>query len=442
LVESNVWMGSAAISTDLENPVATVNCMQEFEYVILPKGDWDSPLYPNVDPDDGHRFYTMSGNQTLPLVNFGDLFMPPLATVNLSVDMSVIAKYDLNFEPNSVTVWGAFNGWSAPVAMTNNVDAANTNLYTTGFLMSEGVPYVVQFRYTNFYIGSWVFDYGQDGGPNPANNDNNRHVIFVPITSGPLTTNFSFFFNDISTNDVLTIPTAVQFTVDMTGAVGTDGHAFVPGNDDLYINGMFVFPPSEPVAGVDPAGVQHDWYAWSGGVPVLEPVGFRMMQVGSSEIYTNIVMVPAGTPVGLSYQYGIDIDAASGGPAEDEAPAGANHFRVVRSQQFNPYVMATDTFTSTPYEEPFFSDGNICGYGSPAGGNLTVGTPVAGKVPVSWLGRPGAQLQSTTILTGPWTNNPLTDGYNWTAGFGSTNGFVSVTNWPASGNTFFRVVKP
>jgi hypothetical protein len=167
-----------------------------------------------------------------------------------------------------------------------------------------------------------------------------------------------------------------------------------------------------------------------------------MMQVGSSEIYTNIVMVPAGTPVGLSYQYGIDIDAASGGPAEDEAPAGANHFRVVRSQQFNPYVMATDTFTSTPYEEPFFSDGNICGYGSPAGGNLTVGTPVAGKVPVSWLGRPGAQLQSTTILTGPWTNNPLTDGYNWTAGFGSTNGFVSVTNWPASGNTFFRVVKP
>jgi len=116
----------------------------------------------------------------------------------------------------------------------------------------------------------------------------------------------------------------------------------------------------------------------------------------------------------------------------------------VRTQNVgaNPYVFATDTFTNTPYVEPIFSDGNIGGYGSPVGGNLTVGQPVAGKIPVSWLGRPGAQLQSTTILTGPWTNNPATDGTDWTAGFSSTNGFVSVTNWPAGGKMFFRLVKP
>jgi hypothetical protein len=442
LVESNVWMGSGPIWTDSAEPLATVNCGQQFKYVILPEGNWDSPQYPNLDPDSGNRFYTMSGDQVLPLVNFSDVVpVPSPATVNMSVDLSVIAQYDTNFEPNSVTVDGfTFNGWSGPAAMTNSQSAANTNLYMATSQLSEGIPHFVQFRYTNTCIRGLVYDHSQDGGPDPANNVNFRHIIYVPISRGPVTTNFTFFFNDVSTNDVLTVPTPVLFTVNMTGAVGTDGRVFVPGADDLYINGMFVFPMSEPVG-----GVQQNWYAWSGGAnPVGAPAGFQMQQVGSSAIYTNIAIVPAGTPVGLSYQYGIDINGLDGGPAQDEAFPGSNHFRVVRTQNVgaNPYVLATDTFTNTPYQEPFFSNGNIAGYGSPAGGDLTVGTPVAGKVPVSWLGRPGARLQSASVLAGPWTNNPVTDGHNWTAGYRSTNGLVSVTNWPSSGVTFFRMVKP
>jgi hypothetical protein len=68
---------------------------------------------------------------------------------------------------------------------------------------------------------------------------------------------------------------------------------------------------------------------------------------------------------------------------------------------------------------------------------------VAGKVSVTWLGRPGANLQATTnLVSGPWQNLPTTDGINWTTGNESANGFVSQTNWPAGAPTYFRLVKP
>jgi hypothetical protein len=127
------------------------------------------------------------------------------------------------------------------------------------------------------------------------------------------------------------------------------------------------------------------------------------------------------------------------GPSDDEAGFGLNHFRVVRATAFNPYVMPTDTF-GNQYNEPFFSSANT------AGGRLTVGakSPLfGGSVPVSWLGRPGAHLQAKSDLTlGVWQDLAATDGTNWITGYSSTNGFVSVTNWPASGKMFFRLVKP
>jgi hypothetical protein len=96
-----------------------------------------------------------------------------------------------------------------------------------------------------------------------------------------------------------------------------------------------------------------------------------------------------------------------------------------------------DTFTNQPYVEPFFSSVNT------AGANLTVGPAVAGKVPVMWLGRPGAHLQSKgSLSSGVWLDIPATDGTNWTAGSSTTNGFMSLTNWPSSGSTFFRLIKP
>jgi hypothetical protein len=439
LVLSNVYTMTAPITQcSAYAGLPATNASQDFKYVIMPEGNWESSSSADSN-DNGNRWLTETGDQTLSLVSFSD--QPySLAHVTFNLDMSGVAKYDTNFIAGSVTAWGTFNGWASGVQLTNNFAAPNTNLYSATVTTGEGVSYVVQFRYTNSYTGAWVYDYAQDGGPNWVNNNSYRHTFDFPITGTPLATNLNYYFNDLAPDDYLPQDTAVQFSVNMNNAVGNDGHAFVVGTDNVYINGMFAgATPSEPSAEF---GTSQFWYGWSSGLtPASAPPGYQMIQQGSSGIYTNTIIMPKGTPVALSYQYGMDYLNA-GGPVENECASNLVHYAAVRSTQFNPYVLPVDTFSTNPYVEPFFSTGNIGANGSLSGGNLTVGTPVAGKIPVSWLGRPGANLQSATNVSGPWQNIPSTDGTNWTVGYSSTNGFVSVTNWSSSGNTFFRLVKP
>jgi hypothetical protein len=447
VIESNVWTTTIAVNGNARPSVsylATPNCAEEYKYIIQPAvsgWSYDSAEYPNADPDTSNNRFFTEGNQTLPLVTFSDIAYAPLANVTLNVDMSAVAMYDTNFVPNSVTAWGSFNGWSGPVTMNNSLTASNTNLYSATVSMGEGAQFILQYRYTNSLTGGWVFDYAQDGGPNTVNNNAYRRLIEYPITPTVLNTNIPpVYFNDLAPDDLLPVATPVLFSVDMTGAVQTNGQPFAPGSDGIYINGMFAgAAPSIPVGGTAQA-----WYPWSGGANLGgAPGGFAMAQVGSSTIYTNTIIMPAGTPVALSYQYGIDPQSLYGGPEENEAPPSSVHYRVIRSTISSPYVMPTDTFSSQPYVEPFFSTGNIGANGSLAGGNLTVGMPVAGKVPVTWLGRPGAHLQAATnLLSGTWQNLVATDGTSWTTVTSSTNGLVSQTNWPASTKAFFRLVKP
>jgi hypothetical protein len=242
-------------------------------------------------------------------------------------------------------------------------------------------------------------------------------------------TNFTSVFNDASPDDYLLQSIPVSFSVDMAGAVGTDGHAFDPANDTVYINGTF-------------AG----WYTWGGGVNPLPAPGsnpgagnaggpFLMVEQGLTTIYTNTLIVPAG-PILLSYKYGIDAGEVNGGPSDDEGVSGANHNRAVRATASGFYAMSQDKFGHA-YSEPFFSGSSL------GGGNLTAGAASGGMVPVSWLGRPGACLQvGTNLVAGTWQTLSATDGTNWTTGYSSTNGFVSTTNWPASSKAFFRLVKP
>jgi hypothetical protein len=439
LVLSNVYTMTAPITQcSAYSGLPATNASQDFKYVIMPEGNWESSSSADSN-DNGNRWLTETGNLTLPLVSFSD--QPySIAHLTFNLDMSGVAKYDTNFIAGSVTAWGTFNGWAGGVQLNNSLVAPNTNLYSATVTVGEGAPYTVQFRYTNAYTGAWVYDYGQDGGPNSANNNNYRHTFNFPVTGAPLYTNLNYYFNDLAPDDYLPQDTAVTFSVDMNGAVGNDGHAFVIGTDNVYINGMFAgATPSQPDA---TAGTSQLWYPWTSGVnPISAPAGYQMIRMGSTTIYTNTIVMPRGTPVALSYQYGMDYVNA-GGPVENEAVSTLVHYRGLRSTKFNPYVMPTDTFSANPYVEPFFSTGNIGANGSLSGGDLTVGAPVAGKIPVSWLGRLGANLQTASSLSGPWQNIPATDGTNWTVGSSSTNGFVSVTNWPSSGNTFFRLVKP
>ena len=401
LVESNVYTRTLAITTCANlgtgsGGLSVTNEIQEWKYVEMPGSSWETPG-PFSDDHSGNRFFLDNTSQVLPIVSFSDLPYAPLANVTLNVDMSGVVSYDTNYVRNSVSVWGTFNGWSSGIAMTNNPAAQNTNLFSAVVSMGEGVAQIIQVRYTNSLVAAnnptaaWVYDYVNDS----VFNNNARRTITLPVTTTTLNTNVpSFYFLDLALDDYLPKATPVLFSVDMNGAVATNGIAFNPSSDDVYINGMFANGGATPYP--------QTWYAWSGGVnPVSAPPGYQMIREGATTSYTNTIIIPAGTPVALSYQYGIDPSRFNGGPLEDEAPSGANHFRVVRSTAVNLYTMPADAFTNQPYQEPLFAPGNIYeGMGTLAGGNLTVGTPVAGAIPVSWLGRPGAHLQARPASAG------------------------------------------
>jgi hypothetical protein len=406
LVTSNVWVGTFQVP-------GSPGSAQAFKYVLATTGgdNWDSPSA--VNQNGGQNRYFDNVAQTLPVVDFSDAPYAPVATLTFSVDMSVVALTDTNYNSASVVMWGDFNGWSGGLAMTNNPSAANTNIYTISSPISSGDGTTInyQYRYTQLSSGNTVYDHlnGANGG------NNNRSYPVVNSTNVP-----PVFFNDAKLDDYLTQATPVFFSVDMAGAVGTDSHAFDPNSDNVYINGQFA-----------------NWYAWAGGInPASAPPGYQMIEQGLSTIYTNTIIIPAGTPVAFNYKYGMDAGAFNGGPSDDEAGFAQNHYRVVRSTAMNPYPLPVDKF-GNQYGEPFFNSGNT------TGAQLTVGAPSGGKVPVTWLGRPGAHLQVATTLGGSWQDLPETDGTNWVSGFNNaTNGFVSQTNWPVSGNAFFRLIKP
>ena len=370
------------------------------------------------------RNASVTNGKVLPLVYYNDAPYAAIITSNISfsVDMSIVALTDTNFDRASVTINGDFCGWGG-VAMTNNPSAINTNLYTcnTTYNSGPGTPLNYQFRYAQISPVNTIYDHF-----NGANGGGGNRLVLTPSPVGSNTgTNILSVFNDAAFNDYILTPTAVFFSVDMNGAVGTDSHVFDSANDGVYINGSFI-----------------PWYPWGGGInPQAAPAGYRMIAQGLTSIYTNTIVIQPG-PIGIYYKYGIDNNNFDGGPRDTEAGYGKDRFRAIRNTALNPYVMPQDKFGSTnsfgdQYKEPFFYSGYT------AGGNLSVGAVAAGKVPVTWLGRPGARLQVKSSLTlGAWQTIAATDGTNWVSGSYSTNGFVSQTNWPAGGNQFFRLIKP
>ena len=422
LVTSNVYVGTYAVATG-------TNSSPEFKYEYEPAGAWESPSATNqVGGGDGNRSFLDTNSQILPIVNYNDQPYAPIATNSVTFQVDMTAQTLLgNFTPGmSVNVLGAFNGWvvgSNP--LTNNLSAVNTNIYSAviGITNSLNATEIYKFTFGTgpVYESSSPKFTTLDSGPN----DYNR-LFYLP--NGPTLVLPVVNFSDVGINDLLQTDTAVTFTVNMNGAVGTDLHVFNPSVDAVYLNGPFA----------NYNGQIGNWYPWLGGVnPVTAPSGFQMIETSpTSGIYTNTLIIPKGTSVDFDYKYGMDIGSANQDPADDEAISGNNHNRVVRSTATGLYTMPPDTF-GNQYHEPYF-------YAlSKASGNLTVGAPSGGVVPVTWLGRPGAHLQVNTSLVGStWQDLVATDGTNWTVGVVSTNGFVSKTNWPASNKAFFRLVKP
>lgn len=370
--------------------IATTNVNQAVLFVLdLPNGRW------------------FVGTPGVPFVTNQVVF---------AVDMTAHIQAGLFHPGYSVFVSGTLNNWPGPspgaLVLTNYPPyggGSNTNIYyaTNSFAGQPG-----------WDAADYKFADNDPALPASYNGyellSTNRSVYLLASNGTNVLPVVSF--GNLYASDILTADTPVFFSVDMTGAVGTDGHVFDSNVDNVYINGQFA-----------------NWYPWEG---FADPA-FQMVEEGATLIYTNIIIIPAGAPISLAYKYGMDIYPFYPGPADDEAGFEQNHSRVLRSTALTPYMMPTDTFGNM-YSEPFFGNYNT------VGGKLTVGQAAGGTVPVTWLGRPGAHLQvKNSLISGVWQDVWATDGTNWTSGFNSVNGFVSKTNWPVTGQpTFFRLVKP
>ncbi len=370
LVTANVYTNTIAC-------VASTNAAMDFKYVITYGGftGWDAPTAVNSD-NGGNRFFVNNVSKSLPVVDFSDQPFAPISQVRFSLDMSAVLLTDPGFIPGSVVLDGSFNSWSADVACTNNPTAANTNIYSTVLAIGAGSTINYQFRYNN---GSTQYDHAPNG--------NNRVYTAQNIASTNLPT---VFFNNVMLGDLLNVDTLVTFSVSMTNAVGTDAHTFDPNNDLVFINGDF-------------AG----WVAWS---PIaLTTAGLTCgNNPAGSQVYTFQKTFLKNQSRFVDYKYSIN-------GADNEAGFGQDHGRYIRSTN-GVYTLPLDTF-GNQYREPKF-------------GNLAIGRPVAGALPVTWLGYPGVNLQTSSSLNGSWANVPNTDSQ-------------SSTNWPSTGGIkFFRLIQP
>ena len=123
----------------------------------------------------------------------------------------------------------------------------------------------------------------------------------------------------------------------------------------------------------------------------------------------------------MNYKYSID-------GFDDEAGPQTNHVRLIRTYGTN-YIFPNDAWTwSLPQSTVLVAGSN--GIVEKDFGNLNATAPVSGKIPVTWLGRPGVVLQNRSSLTGgAWTDNAATDS-------------TMSTNWPNTGPAqFFRLKK-
>jgi hypothetical protein len=324
-------------------------------------------------------FILAGGDQVLPLVYYNNL--PPNVPTNaITFQVDMTAQILLgNFTPGQfIRVSG--NMYSPTFGdgrdLTNNpaLSGNASNIYSTviDVIANAGTTYNYKFRAN----GGWESPTSTGGG------DRSFQVAGGPQVL-PLV-----FYSDASPCDMLTEPTAVTFVLRLTnGTPAFDGTVY-DGSQTVHINGEF-----------------NGWAAWDVLLPqmVNNPVG--------SDFYEYTHNFPAGATRAQKFKFSI------GGP-DNEAGFAADHIQYIRSTG-PTYTMPVSEFgtnyASVRVEQAF--------------GNLQVGAPVGGNVPITWLGLPCVTLQTRSDLTGGnWVNLPATDA-------------TSATNWPNTGNAFFRLQK-
>jgi hypothetical protein len=339
------------------------------------------------------------GTEVLPLAvwNSASTWPNPTNQVTFQVDMSA-QIFLTNFIPGTgtITVSGDFEGWDNGINMTNNpaLSGSASNVYScvapvVGFLPDGPINY--KFRMN----GGWESPASTSGNNRQATIATNPQVL-------PLV-----YYNDNSIHDLITgSPINVTFTIYCpNGTLDETGYGFTKGTDAIYING--------------------DWLGWWGW-GISPPGADQMVEVGNSDVYTNTFTLPYGNSIYVNYKYSFD-------GLDNENGFSTNHVREVRSYGPN-YTMPQDVFSwsvlqpnnGNPYPLAGLAVTNIV---EPDFGNLAVSVPSGGKIPITWLGRPGVILQNSSSLPAVWNNNSLSDA-------------TMSTNWlNAGGNQFFRLQK-
>jgi hypothetical protein len=349
------------------------------------------------------QFVLGTGTQVQPLTIWDNSNWPaPTNEVTFQLDMNaqvLTGAYIPGQAGQTLTVSGDFenlpNGYGDGLPLTNNPTLPGTlsNIYTGTFPV-VGFPGGTSISYKFRENGGWETPSSTGGNNRSAAITNSTQVL-------PLV-----FYNDASTSDLVLTPTAVTFSVYVPdGTALANGGTFTKGVDNIAING--------------------DWLGWWGWGVNAAPAEDIMTEVGSSDIYTNTLIIPKGNVLNLTYKYGID-------GLDNENGSQTNHIRYIRS--YGPtYAFPQDTWSwivcppGTAYPNPGITSTNIV---EPSFGYLTIQPATGGTLPITWLGRPAVLLQSSPSLSGgAWTDVIGTDG-------------TQATNMPnGGGNQFFRLKK-
>lgn len=314
---------------------------------------------------------------------------------------------DANFgQPvNSVAIGATFNGFGTANQLTNytilNPGDSNPGLKTNLYI---GTIQIVGVLPDTFQWKSRVNNL--DGGyEQPVSTSGNNRITTITQTNTVLPV---INYDDLGFGDLILSNITVTFSVLVTnGTMDTTGYAFQKGVDNVYINGAWL-----------------GWPAW--GFDAL-PASQQMIEVGTSDLYTNSFVISKGTSIHMTYKYSFN-------GVDDENGFGTNHIREIRS--YGPtYSFPQDVWSLTvlqpgngnSYPNPGVAVTNIV---EPDFGNLAIGASSGGSLPITWLGRPAVMLQSKSSLPGgTWNTLSGTDG-------------TQSTNWPNDGgNQFFRLMK-
>ncbi len=356
------------------------------EFKFRMNGGWE-----DTSNNDNRNFTIVGGDQVLPVYYYRDQPVGSLTNGNITfqVDMTpqVITGGFTN-GVNTVALAGNINGWSSS-PMTNDpaLPGNAANIYSTTIPLPSD---------TTTTVGNWSrYKFRVDGGWESAaiygvgGNKDRRFFIAGGDQVLPLVT-----YNDASLCDVLLQPTAVTFSLHLTnGTPDRNGVPFDKASDRVYLNGEFL-----------------GWPTWDTNLPELtnNPVG--------SDYYEHTVVLSGGKSRRIQFKFGLD--GLTHGGLDNETGFQQDHVKYVRT------TAATYTMTAE------FGTNFLAMLQEPQFGNLAVGAPSGGSIPVTWLGCPCVTLQTKTSLDqGSWTDLPATDA-------------TGSTNWPnAGGQQYFRLQK-